>query len=280
MNWMHAVSASPLYLTVGLVLAVSVIVPCLAVWLVRKKWPYPAFKENNEFVGFTYSVFGLIYGVLMAFTIVVAWERFSATERTVLHEATVLSELWRDCQAFPPAIHDRIHADLIAYARSVIEDEWPEMAKRGTAHRGTQALYEKLWAHSYRLQPETKNQEIFLAEYMGRLNDLSGTRRLRIMYSRAEVHYILWLVLLVCAVPTLAYPLLFATKHGRVQVALTSCIMAIVLMGLLVILQLQYPYTGSVNIRPEAYEDLLQGFHNRLFDKPPPPASETLSPHT
>jgi Na+/glutamate symporter len=35
-----------------------------------------SFEENNEIVGFTYAVFGLIYGVLLGSTIAVAWERY------------------------------------------------------------------------------------------------------------------------------------------------------------------------------------------------------------
>jgi hypothetical protein len=38
--------------------------------------------------GLTYAVYGLIYGVLSAFTMVVAWQRFAETEQLVVHEAT------------------------------------------------------------------------------------------------------------------------------------------------------------------------------------------------
>ena len=59
----------PLSVSLIIVIALSSVVPWLAVLLVRRIWPHPAFKENNELVGFTYSVYGLIYGVLLAFFI-------------------------------------------------------------------------------------------------------------------------------------------------------------------------------------------------------------------
>ena len=43
---------------------------------------------------------------------------------------------------------------------------------------------------------------------------------------------------------------------------------AFVLMSLLVILRLQYPYTGSVSIQPDPHTELLQNFCNRLWDSP------------
>jgi hypothetical protein len=261
---MHTVTQWPLSANVIAIVVLSAVVPWLAVCLVRRMWPHPTFKENNELVGFTYAVYGLIYGVLLAFTVIVAWERFADTQRLVMHEATVLSEIWRDSEAFPLAVRDGIHKDLIAYAQSVVDDEWPAMATHGQAHPHTKEVYERLWTHTYHIQPGTKNEEAYLPELLARMNDLSGSRRLRILYSRMEVHSILWLVLLIGAVPTVAYTLLFSNKHAWVQAVNMGSMMLIVMMGLLITLSLQYPFSGNVSIQPDAFQELLVSFHQRL----------------
>ena len=265
MNWMHGVASLPLWLSVGIVFGFSLAAAWGLVSFVRRRAPYPAFKENNELVGFSYAVLGLIYGVLLAFTIVVGWERFAETERTVMREATVLSELWRDVNVFPPAERDEIHSNLMAYVQSVADDEWPEMGARGRAHPRTAQIYEQLWERTYVLYPETKIQEAYLTEVLGDINQLSANRRLRLFYSRAEIVGILWLVLLVGAVPTVGCTLLFANRHGWVQGLVTMSILLIVLLSLLVALSLQYPFTGDVSIRPEAFRELLDAFHQRLL---------------
>jgi len=265
MNWMHMVAEWPLWLATVGVFLFSLAASAALVALVRRCAPYPAFKENNELVGFTYAVFGLIYGVLLAFTIIVAWERFAETERIVMQETTVLSELWRDCKAFPAADRDGIHSNLMAYARSVVEDEWPELSKHGKASPKTAKIYDQIWERTYTLHPETKLQEAYLAEVLGNMNQLSANRRLRVLYSRMEINGILWLVLLVGAAPTVGYTLLFANKHAWVQVLVTLSIMLIVLLSLLVVLSLQYPFTGDVSIHPEAFHDLLESFQRRLL---------------
>jgi undecaprenyl pyrophosphate phosphatase UppP len=96
-----------------------------------------------------------------------------------------------------------------------------------------------------------------MAHFLGLMNDFSADRRLRIMHSRMEVHSVLWLVLLIGAVPTVAYPLLFSNKHAWVQVLIMGCIMLIVMSGLMVILSLQHPFSGEVSIQPEAFRLLL-----------------------
>ncbi|MCX7008609.1 MAG: DUF4239 domain-containing protein, partial [Kiritimatiellaeota bacterium] len=218
-----------------------------------------------ERVGFTYAVFGLIYGVLLAFTIIVAWERFAETERIVMHETTVLSELWRDIKVFPPADRDGIHSNLMAYAQSVVEDEWPVMGAQGRANPKTAKIYEQLWDRTYVLHPETKIQEAYLTEVLGDISQVSANRRLRLLYSRTEINSILWLVLLLGAAPTVGYTLLFANKHGWVQILITMSVMLIVSLSLLVVLSLQYPFTGDVSIQPEAFRDLLESFQRRLL---------------
>ena len=143
----------PLTVSVITIVALSAVVPWLAVWLVRRRWPHPALQEDNDLVGFTYGVYGLIYGVLLAFTIIVAWQRFGDAERIVMQETTLLSEIWRDSVAFPPAVRDNVQKDLIAYTQSVADEEWPRMAARGQPHPHTQEIYERLWAHTYSIQP-------------------------------------------------------------------------------------------------------------------------------
>ena len=258
----------PLSVSVAAIVASSVLLSWLATRAVRRLWPQPAFKDNHELVGFTYAVYGLIYGVLLAFTIVVAWQRFAETEQLVMHEATLLSELWRDSVVARPFMRDEIEKNLIAYAQSVIDDEWPAMAAQGRAHPQTERFYEHLWALTYHFEPSTKIQEAYMAEFLGRMNELSADRRLRVLHSRMEIHGVLWMVLLIGAVPTVAYPLLFSSRHAWVQVAVTGSVMLIVTLGLLVTLSLQTPFSGEVSIAPDAFREVLDSFHKRLLTDP------------
>jgi len=266
-GWVDAVLQWPLSVSVTALVALSALVSWLATRAVRRIWPQPAFKDNHELVGFTYAVYGLIYGVLLAFTIVVAWQRFAETEQLVMHEATLLSELWRDSVVARPFVRDDVQKNLIAYAQSVIDDEWPVMA-HGRAHPQTERLYSRLWALTYHFEPSTKLQEAYMGEFLARMNELSAARRLRILHSRMEIHGVLWVVLVIGAVPTVSYPLLFSSKHAWVQTAITGSILVIVTLGLLVALALQTPFSGEVSISPEAFRELLESFRHRLLTDP------------
>src|SRR5258706_4783363 len=77
-----------------LIVLAIVIVSAIGVLVVRR-WAPRTLRANNEFTGFTYSFVGLVYGVYLAFTVVIVWEHFEWAESTATSEATRLSELWR-----------------------------------------------------------------------------------------------------------------------------------------------------------------------------------------
>jgi hypothetical protein len=260
---MRAISLVPLWLATAFVVGISVVMSIVLVMAVRRSLPYPVFKVNNEFVGFTYAVFGLIYGVLLAFTIVTAWENFSKADQVVLRETTILSELWRDAQAFPAA-RDTVHRDLLAYVNSVISNEWDVMVAGGVAHDDTQRLFERLWTHAYTIEPTTQNQTLFLEAFLDRLNKLNSERLLRLLYSNAEIHTLLWLVILGGALPAIGYMLLFSTRHAWVHVTVTVFMTSIILLCVLVATSLQYPFTGHCSVSAGSFERLQQTFNVQL----------------
>ncbi len=265
--FMHTVANCPLWISVSLILSFSLVLALVGVTLVRRRWPHPAFKENNEFVGATYSVFGLVYGVLLAFVIVVSWTSFSDTEQVIINEATCLSELWRDAQGFSQPERDMIHDDLITYVESIIVDEWPSMAHRGEPNVKTQEAYEEIWRNFYEFKPANKVEEIYLGEALTRMNELSKNRRERIMLSSSELYPLLWLVLIVGALPTGLYTLFFAAKHVGIQYLVTFFMIGLISLSLLLVLTLQYPFTGDNSTEPAAFGTLLASFHQRQAEQ-------------
>lgn len=260
---MFAIAQLPLSTCVIIIFASSGAMSWLANHFIRRHCPYPALKENHELVGFTYAVYGLIYGVLLAFTIIVAWEQFADTERIVMQETTIVSQLWRDSEALPSKVGEPIRKDLMAYTDSVLHQEWEAMANKGLAHPQTEQIYNRLWSSVHRIDADTGTQQVYLTQFLKQMNDLSATRRLRILHARLEVHSILWLVLLIGALPAVAYTLLLSARHHWVQVVNTGFVLLIVLMCLFVTLSLQYPFTGDVSIQPEAFQALLDALRHR-----------------
>jgi lysylphosphatidylglycerol synthetase-like protein (DUF2156 family) len=74
---------------------------------------------------------------------------------------------------------------------------------------------------------------------------------------------ILWIVLLAGAVPTVAFTLCFATKHGWVHVMVTSFLTGLIMLCLLVTFSLQYPFSGRVAVNSEPFKELKRAMELR-----------------
>jgi hypothetical protein len=69
-----------------LVIAPTIAAMCGPV-LMRRRVGLERLTSNNEIAGFKFATVGVIYAVLMAFAVIVAWEKFSEAEIAVVKEA-------------------------------------------------------------------------------------------------------------------------------------------------------------------------------------------------
>jgi len=92
--------------------------------------------KNNEIAGFKFATVGVIYAVLLAFTVIVVWEKFSAAENAVDQEAAAIASLFRYSEPQTAALRTAI----MDYASSAIHDEWLAMAHESESQRTTRAL--------------------------------------------------------------------------------------------------------------------------------------------
>jgi phosphotransferase system glucose/maltose/N-acetylglucosamine-specific IIC component len=79
--------------TVGLLLIL--VFPAIAVLAqigIRRAWPRLAEGEHNDVAGFIIAVVGVIYAVLLAFVVIVSWEKFNSAESVVGEEAARATE--------------------------------------------------------------------------------------------------------------------------------------------------------------------------------------------
>jgi hypothetical protein len=240
------------------VLAVAIFAG-LGVLLVRR-WAPRTLRQNNEFTGMAYSFVGLVYGVYLAFTVVIVWEHFESAEGTAASEATRLSELWRDSVVLPGG--DVIRDHLYAYTKSVIHDDWPAMAAQNPGSEITAREYEALWRSYYAVQlaPGDASQAAFLRESLVQLNELGRERRMRVHAGAADIPPMMWGLLIAGGIGMIGFTYLIGTEHAWLQMIVTSFLAGTLAWAVLIVFGLADPYSGDVSVRPDAFQSVLQSF--------------------
>jgi Protein of unknown function (DUF4239) len=112
----------------------------LAVWLVRRSVPATREGFHAEISAPMLGVVAALFGLLLAFVIIIAYENFLETSADVSREADSLASLVRDSAAFAEPEGDRVREAVGTCARAVVEQEWPRMRDGSDSPRASSAL--------------------------------------------------------------------------------------------------------------------------------------------
>jgi hypothetical protein len=251
-------SALPLWIAAILLVILPTIVAGAGLVWVRKRVGLARLVVNNEVAGFKFAVVGVIYAVLLAFAVIVVWERYSEAEVAVVHEAGAAATLYR-LAAGPEPEAAATRSALGQYLQVVIESDWPQMAKERESHEATMALSE-LYTRVLQLESTAARPPAILIELLNQLDVLTQTRRTRLHLGIGIMPGVLWAALTVGGILTVGFTYFFGAKNLRAQVLMTCILAVIVFMGLFVIVSIDHPFTGPVHVGPEPLQEVLTDF--------------------
>jgi len=225
----------------------------------RKLVSHNRFEGANAVSSSVFQLAGVLYAVLVAFLVVVVWEQFGDAEDASGLEAAAIGDLLRDSEALPVESRTLIEQSLIAYTRNVVDDEFPRMQRGERIEDQSDELF-AVWQSYLKVQPETRTEIAFFDQAIGRLNDLSADRKLRVSTADASVPTPLWILLLGGGGVVIGFTFLFGTRDllaHALAVGLTSALLAFVMY---LIFLLEHPYVGELSVQPTPYINVLDAW--------------------
>jgi uncharacterized integral membrane protein len=251
-------SGLPLWIAAILLVVFPTIAAMCGPVLTHRRIGFERLASNNDIAGFKFATVGVIYAVLLAFAVIIAWGKFSDAETAVLQEAGASATLYRLANGpEPEAVATR--AALGNYLRLAIDREWPLMATERESREVTRAL-DALYAAALRQMENGSRHPAIFAEMLRQLDAITQARRTRLHLATGIVPGIIWMVLYCGAVLTVAFTFFFGTKNLPAQVMMTGILSVLVFMGLLVIVSIDYPFTGPVHVGSEPLKTVVEDF--------------------
>jgi hypothetical protein len=220
---------------------------CLVRWLV----PLDRLQKNHEVAGVTFGVLGAFYGLVLAFVIVAAWERFNDANAYALTEATALESLYKLGAAFSEPMRSQLDAAVLDYSHRVIEKEWPEMADN-TFEGGRVGAHE-LWATVLAYHTADSREQLLMDKSIDQLNLVSQARSQRFNFYEEDLPSVVWTVIYLGCLMTIGFSYFFGSNVFRAQVLMCGFFSILLGMTILAILELAHPYQGVVTISDEPY---------------------------
>jgi hypothetical protein len=219
----------------------------LGLYTVRRMVTVDHLKRNHEVAGFTFGVIGAFYGLLLAFVIVAAWERFDQAVERVQSEALALGSLYRLATGFPQPLRHKLQRAVRDYAEHAIKVEWPDMASHIYSKEPEDPVGTlRLWALVANDNPSDERQSLLIDRCYSQLQILSEDRSLRFMYGREDFPSVVWLVIYAGLLITIGFSYFFGLETFSSQALMCGIFSSLLGLTILAIIELAHPYQGAV----------------------------------
>ncbi|HEY0146458.1 MAG TPA: hypothetical protein VGB93_09995 [Methylovirgula sp.] len=117
----------PLWLSGLLLVGLTSMLACLGPSLVRRFVVLEKLTPNNEVAGLEFAAVGRLYAVLLAFSIILVWQKYLTADGTVEKEADAAESMYHLSSGLDEPQASALRSALTFYLRSAVSDEWPAM---------------------------------------------------------------------------------------------------------------------------------------------------------
>ena len=231
----------------------SMLFSVLGLIVVRRYVNIEWLKQHHEIASYFFLMIGTLYAVLIAFAIFVVWTQFQDAGVNLEREVNAVGDLSRMAAGLPEAQHKQIHEALLNYIHAVLDDEFPAMADGRESPRTWAAVQQLMDAYTSVSVSDGKDQ-VFMAESLRHLNELSNYRRARLFTSRGTVPQLLWYLLFGGGAILIAFTYFFGHESIAWQGAMTAALAGTLSFSLFLIVAYNGPFDGTTRVSSAPYQ--------------------------
>ncbi|MFI0925935.1 hypothetical protein ACH4TP_18645 [Streptomyces sp. NPDC021012] len=221
-----------LFETLFVVLGVA-LVAALAVFAKTRLFPVGEDEEPREDVAeYIAMMVSVLYAVVLGICLVSVWDTRASADDHAQTEASALHQ---------------------AYARHVVDVEWPQMAVREPLGDSGWTLLARLRKASEVDDSAKVPEQIAAQEVLAQLGYVDDARRGREAAAQERLSPVLWTGLLIGGVLTLAFMFLFGIKRSRTHVVMVMGLSGFIAFTVLLIHQLDSPFGEMLGASPDAF---------------------------
>lgn len=256
---MVTLAAWPLWASVLLIVVLPVLIAMAGPAFVRRHYTLERLADNNEVAGFKFATVGVIYAVLLGFSVIVVWERFHDAEAAVMQEAGAATSLYRLSDGLSGDAGPRLRSALAEYLSAAIGEDWPAMEHARSSPAVTRTLT-AIYNDVLRAQQPGDSPAPVVSEVLTQLDALTAARRARIELASGAVPSVVWVVLFVGGFVTTGFTFFLASRNLRAQILMVGMLASLIFIALEVIILIDHPFTGLVSVHPDPLELVVQDF--------------------
>jgi len=224
----------------------------LLVWLIRKLVPSVREGFDAEVSSQLLGVVAALFGLLLAFIVVIAYQNYGDTQSNVSNEAGALATIVRDSAAFEQPGRGRVRAAVGAYVRAVVTDEWPQMHDGRDSVRAAEAVG-GTYAALQEVDPKSPRAVAFYDDSVRQLSTALVARRDRLADAVGGLPWVIAALLIVGSLIIVGYTVLVGSRSFWFHLVGAGSVALVLGLSLVVLLDLTYPFSGDLSVGPAPF---------------------------
>jgi hypothetical protein len=213
-----------------------------------------AAKYSSALAPFLTTV-ALVYGALLGFTVVVAWEQFSSAEANVTNESSTLATMYRQTVGMPVPQQKEMRKLLRTYTASV-QGEWDRQEGEDASETARHAI-----TGMYRVVGEQQTgANLVNAEIIGQLTVLTSQRNVRILDGRPRIPGLLWAGMLFGGALLIVLMGFTRLDSKLGHLLLSSAVAGLLGLLMFIVFWLDHPFGRHIGVTPQPIEQAVLVF--------------------
>jgi hypothetical protein len=225
--------------------------------VLNRAWPPEKRRNHNDLIGWQLSILGTTYAVILGFMLYTVWTDFGAASVNVDQEASALSNVYALAGGLPEPQRSQMQALARSYAEAAIRIDWPEM-RNGHTPEATYDINNRMWTTLMSLHSNSPTEVMAEDHSLAQLSALTAHRRMRLLQSAGRLPGVLWCVLLIGGVLTVASSCMFGSVSPRLHAWQVFAFSLLIALALVAIANINRPFQGGIRIDDLAFERVQQ----------------------
>jgi hypothetical protein len=221
--------------------------------LMNRIWPAVERSAHNDIIGWQLGILGTTYAVIMGFMLYTVWTNFGAAELNVDSEANSLLNVFHLAEGLPAQQRAELRAAALAYADTVLKEDWPDMASGKDISLPSRQLNVKMWQILMSVKTASPSELTAEDHALYELSELAEHRQMRKLQSTARLPTVLWFVLIVGGTVTIVSSCMFGSGNALLHAAQVFAFALLISLVLAAIGDIDRPFQGSVHASNAAF---------------------------
>jgi hypothetical protein len=244
------------YETATFMIVGMAVISAAAAVLVRRYVAFETLRRHHEVGSAVFLQMGVVFAVLLAFVFTEVWGEYNAAEQAIADESSSLIGAARLSGGLSDRAAEGVRQSIVDYLKTVIEDEWPAMAKLHASSKAEKA-FDDLWSRVSKLEVANDRDGAIRSQLLAQLASAGQQRGTRIFQAANGLPTIIWTLLILFAVILAGFLLFFGVEFVWSQALFTGAFAGSVAFVLVLIRLLDYPFVGDLGLSAELFRTAL-----------------------